>query len=204
MENAVVVRDTGEGPAVRTAVVERSVAEAMAINEWIEASGTGRIRRYRITAAGRAALKRLVAKEESARARSTGTADEAGECTTGSSAWDAARRSRKIRYNLAESPLIALARRRDKSGKPFLSDELVAAGERLREDFELAQTGQRTTQNWEAFLTGVIEQGGRTSPEPARGAEAARDRVRQALAALGPGLGDVALRCCHGAATGVY
>ena len=31
--------------------------------------------------------------------------------------------------------------------------ELVAAAERLREDFELAQMGPRVAQNWERFLT---------------------------------------------------
>ena len=40
---------------------------------------------------------------------------------------------------MAESPLAALARRRDREGERFLSDDLVHAGERLREDFELAQ-----------------------------------------------------------------
>ncbi len=58
-----------------------------------------------------------------------------------------------MRYNLAESPLTALARRRDKSGEPFLTDDLVTVGERLREDFELAQMGPRVAQNWDRFLT---------------------------------------------------
>ena len=49
-----------------------------------------------------------------------------------------------------------------KLGVPFLPEEYrrkliepaqFAAGERLREDFELAQMGPRTTQNWERFLT---------------------------------------------------
>ena len=72
---------------------------------------------------------------------------------------------------------------------------MVAAGERLREDFELAQMGPRVTQNWDRFLTT-----GRSGAMPERGlAEgpvAARARVAEALRALGPGLGDIALRCC--------
>ena len=103
---------------------------------------------------------------------------------------------RRVRYNMAESPLTALARRKDRDGQPFLSDDMVRAGERLREDFELAQMGPRVTQNWERFLTG----GGRGSFRPdsgiGDGPTGARMRVANALTDLGPGLSDVALRCC--------
>ena len=52
-------------------------------------------------------------------------------------------RPKRMRYNLSESPLTGLARRHDKDGSPFLNDELVHVGERLREDFEIAQMGLR-------------------------------------------------------------
>ena len=104
-------------------------------------------------------------------------------------------KKRGIRYNATESPLSALSRRKDKDGKPFLNPELVAAGERLREDFELAQMGPRVTQNWEKFLTGGAR--GEFSGAPGSGgSDRARERVMTALADLGPGLGDVVLRCC--------
>lgn len=195
METAVVVRDTGEGPAVRTAVVDRVVAEAMAIKEWIEASGNGRIMRYRITASGRAALRDMVAREESGRAMRTGTAaefldDDDEDTAKGETA-------RRARYTLAESPLVALARRRDRNGQPFLPEDLVAAGERLREDFELAQLGAKVAQNWQQFLTGPVDASDRRGRSGGGGgAAAARERLSAALAALGPGLGDVAVRCC--------
>ncbi len=194
METAVVVRDTGDGPAVRTAVVERMIAEAMAIKEWIEASGTGRIMRYRITSAGRAALKAMVARDESARARKAGTAaadlDEEDDDADYSGI-----AARKARYTLAESPLVALSRRRDKGGRPFLDEALVAAGERLREDFELAQVGAKVGQDWQRFLTAGTSSS-RYGSGDGGGASAARDRLAAALAALGPGLGDVTVRCC--------
>ena len=71
----------------------------------------------------------------------------------------------------------------------------MRAGERLREDFELAQMAPRVAQNWDHFLSHVDEHG---SPVVSRGydAEAARLRVLAALRDLGPGLGDVVLRCC--------
>ena len=103
---------------------------------------------------------------------------------------------RKLRYNLAESPVAALARRRDKDGQPFLAPDLVDAGERLREDFELAQMGPRVAQNWDKFLT-AGDRGSYTGDGgPAQGPRAARDRVALALRDLGPGLGDMVLRCC--------
>lgn len=105
-------------------------------------------------------------------------------------------RPKRMRYNLSESPLTALARRRDKDGSPFLDDDLVHVGERLREDFELAQMGPRVAQNWDRFLTA----GGRGGFAPdsgiGDGPSAARKRVADAMADLGAGLSDVVLRCC--------
>ncbi len=197
MDKAVVVRDLGEGGSARTAVVEAAIAQAMALKDWIACAEPGRISRYRITAAGRAALNRLMAEQES---RLRGFAEtQAGFDTGGQAeaALDAVDRDPRIktgRYLLAESPLVALARRRDKDGTPFLDETLVAAGERLREDFELAQIGPRSAQNWDHFLTGDAPAG--TAGQDGYGAEIARARVEAALRDLGPGLGDVALRCC--------
>ncbi|MEM6386374.1 MAG: DUF6456 domain-containing protein [Pseudomonadota bacterium] len=199
MENGVIVRDGPDGQTLRTAVLERSVAEAMALKDWISLASDGRITRYRITSAGRIALKRFMAEDEAARLDGTGTNDAFGdqhrewgerpEARTGT-------KRRGIRYNAAESPLSALARRTDKDGKPFLSAELVAAGERLREDFELAQMGPRITQNWEKYLTGGARAEYSSGSETGGGSETARNRVMTALTDLGPGLGDVVLRCC--------
>ena len=194
MENAVVVRETEDGRTVRTAVVERAVAEALALKDWITSQSEGRIARYRITAAGRAALKRLLAEEEAARAgfaeAATPFSDQHREMS------QAAGARGRTRYNMSESPLAMLARRRDKDGKPFLAAELVASGERLREDFELAQMGPRITQNWDRFLSGGARGVFSGDGGLAEGPKAARDRVIAALDDLGPGLGDVALRCC--------
>jgi hypothetical protein len=134
MEKAVVVRDAG-GQTVWTGVVDRPVAEAMALNDWIACDAPGRVSRYRITHAGRAALKRILADDsgdvsadQHRDIEERDEADERGRPT-----------GRRMRYNAAESPLVALSRRKDRDGRPFLSDRLLSAGERLREDFELAQ-----------------------------------------------------------------
>jgi hypothetical protein len=200
MEKAVVVRDAPDGASTRTAVVDRAIAQAMALKDWISCDEPGRISRYTITSSGRAALNRLVAEAEN---QAQGFAEmqtpfaaqhrEFGEKLVED---EEEGKPRRMRFNMAESPLTLLARRRDKEGAPFLSEDLVSAGERLREDFELAQMGPRVGQNWDRFLSG----GDRGSYAPdsgiGSGPTAARDRVAQALQDLGEGLSDVALRCC--------
>ena len=195
MDKAVIVRETPGGQTLKTAVMARQIAEAMALKDWIRASGEGRITRYQITNAGRMALKRFLAEEE---ALQVGMGEAQTPFTEQHRDWvkrNEGRKKRGVRYNAAESPLVALSRRKDKDGSPFLSPDLVAAGERLREDFELAQMGPRVTQNWDKFLTaGVRSDAGHDTG--GGGSDKARERVRKALADLGPGLGDVALRCC--------
>lgn len=195
MDVAVVVRDGEDGQALKTAKLDRRLAEAMALKEWISLASDGRIARYRINSAGRIALKKYLAEEEAARVGMGENADLHSEQHR-----DWAKRNtggdtntrRGIRYSAAESPMLALSRRKDKDGTPFLSAELVAAGERLREDFELAQLDPRAAQNWAAFLAGDGESVQPDGSGPCK----ARGRVAEALGDLGPGLGDVVLRCC--------
>ena len=201
MEKAVVVRDGASGASTRTAVVDRKVAEAMALQDWISAEQAGRITRYRITPAGRAALAEMMDDEDEP--VETGFAEAQAEFGDQHRVWgertvrdSETGQPRKVRYNLAESPLTALARRRDKDGTAFLSDDLVTAGERLREDFELAQMGPRVAQNWDRFLTGGGRGGFAQDSGVGNGPDRARARVADALKDLGPGLSDVVLRCC--------
>jgi len=194
MDKAVVVREARDGHASRTAVVDRAVAEAMALKSWIVCDAPGRILRYRITAAGRAALNRMLAEGEN---HAVGFAEAQTSfdyaCTKASGKKSGA--SRRIRYGVAETPLVALARRKDRDGRPFLSDDLVRAGERLREDFELGQLpAPARGGSWDVFLTDIADDCAALSKD-IRMADA-RARVVGALRDLGPGLGDMALRCC--------
>ncbi len=197
MDKAVVVRETAVGQSVRTGVVDREIAEAMALKDWISCGATGRIARYQITRTGRNALNHLLAEAEN---KSFGFADTQTMFTGPLSDTDetddnddSAERSKRVRYNMAETPLSALSRRKDRDGKPFLSFDLVRAGERLREDYELGQMGPQLAKNWDKFLTGSEEFSDDTLGS---GSRAARARAIGAIRDLGPGLGDVALRCC--------
>ena len=196
MERAVVMREFPDGRSARTGVVDRVVAQAFAVKEWIACRRPGRVAAYEITSVGRAALKRMLETETA-----PGLAEAASAFAGQHRDWDEREVDtgdgpRKARCNMAESPVSALGRRRDKDGKPFLEAELVQAAERLREDFECAQMGPRVAQNWDRFLTPGYRGAFRPEGGPAEGPRAARDRVAAALRDLGPGLGDVALRVC--------
>lgn len=202
MEKAVVVRDTAGGSSTRTAVVSTDVAQAMALKDWIAPAGTGRIVRYHITAAGRTALQEMLEDPELGQLDPTGLAEAPanfigkGEEVGALDLENETGRSRRIRYALAESPLSTLARRRDHKGTPFLNDTLVAAGERLREDFELAQMNGSGPQEWDHLLRSADDKASSAETKTGDAASQARARVAAALADLGPGLSDVVLRCC--------
>ena len=198
MEKAAVLRSFADGRTLRLAVIDRSVAQAFALQDWISCPKPGRVSTYVITPTGRAALKRMGADEDApgmaeAAAQFGGAGPSWGARDAGGAVDDS--EERRARYSSAESPVQVLARRRDRDGKPFLSTELVAAAEQLRMDFELAQMGPRVTQNWERFLTGA-DRGNPAADGMPGGAWDARDRVSVALRDLGPGLGDMVLRCC--------
>lgn len=200
MEKAAVLREFPDGRSARTAVLDRAVAQAFILQDWIVCRRPGRIAAYEITTVGRAALRRML-EEDDVQAAGPGLAEApqvfAGQHRDwGTRVVPEEDGPRRLRANMAESPVVALGRRRDKDGAPFLTPEQVAAGERLREDFELAQMGPRVAQNWDRFLTGGGRgdfSGGRG---PAEGPRDARERVAAALRDLGPGLGDMVLRCC--------
>ncbi len=193
LDRAAVMREIPGGTPLRIAVLDRHVAQAFALRDWIECFGRGKVARYRITEAGRAALRRRLAAR--AGSRDPGFQEQHRYWAERRLPAGVDGRPRRLRYNLAESPVTLLARRKGPDGKPFLGPELVMAAERLREDFEMAQMGPRVTQNWDRFLTGGRD-GGFADSSPAEGPMAARNRVADALRDLGPGLGDIALRCC--------
>lgn len=99
----------------------------------------------------------------------------------------------RIAVDREESPLSRLARRRDRSGRAWLSPARLAAGERLRADFTLAQMMPTVTSNWS---TGRVKGGTGGVADLTDRALAARDRVETALAAVGSDLGGVLIDVC--------
>lgn len=181
MDKAVLLREGGAGTQ-RLAVMDRPVAEVFALRGWIQCHKPGRVAQYVLAPEGRAMLRKLGAV--AAQGRAARPADVDDDDPDG-------------RFRPApETPIAILARRRDREGRPFLAPAQVIAAERLREDFEIAQLEPRTAQDWSRALTGPGTGRPGSGPIPGATPSAARARVVAALQDLGPGLGDVALRCC--------
>jgi len=181
MPKAVVTCENAEGVPQRVSVMERCVAEVMALNDWISCRNQGRVASYVISASGRAALRRYCARMGLA-FQPFGAPEEQA--------------AGRMRYGGAESPVTVLARRRDKTGRPFLEPRLVQAAERLREDFVMAQlegVALTTAQDVIEALENRAVPGPNIAPP---GTKAAGQRVLAVLRDLGPGLDDMALRCC--------
>jgi len=191
LNKAVVVRDGAGDTSTRTAVVDAQIAEAMALKGWIKAGADARVLKYKITPLGRSTLSHLLAEEESRRSNHVLQLVSDADAPVGSSE----DRRRLGRIATVESPLIGLARRKDRDGSFFLSHDLVSSGERLREDFELAQVGVEAPIDWESFLSASVVEASASSVD-LQALNASGQRVVNALQDLGPGLADVVLRCC--------
>ena len=98
----------------------------------------------------------------------------------------AARRGRRsVTINLAESPLCWL------HARGHLSDRLLAAGERLRSDYERARLAPSITMRWDAVR---IRGSGDDGLSPTERQIAAKRRFDGAIGAAGKGLEDVLWR----------
>ncbi len=107
---------------------------------------------------------------------------------------------REVLVNLKENPLMWLARRKDASGRPYLEAHHVAAGERLRQDYETACMQPQITASWNPALVaadrGRLKSGPRDPFPFAERVMAARQRVHGALESIGAELADVAVAVC--------
>ena len=99
-----------------------------------------------------------------------------------------------------ETPLQWLRRRKDKSGRPLLTETQFQAGEKLAQDYRHAGLQPRVTANWSALAPGQRTR--RSAPgagvEMRDAVVAARQRVNRALDAVGPELAGILVDvCCH-------
>lgn len=193
VEDAVVVTDAGGDRPVRRAVVGRDAVEELALREFVAGEQTGRLMRYRITAAGRAEAGRLIAARESRRA----ALDPAAENSNVALFSGPGPRPEGAPHSAgAEAPLEVLARRKRADGEVWLPRALTDAAQRFRESWEIARIGGGLTEDWEELVSGAVSGAG-----GARGAgrHDAAAGLAEAIRALGPDLAETVLRCvCQG------
>jgi hypothetical protein len=106
---------------------------------------------------------------------------------------------RELTVNGAENPLVWLRHRKDRSGKPFISQAELDAGEQFRHDYELAQLEPATTANWQAFLRPSKRRGAgipQVQADLSNRALAAKQRFNKAVDALGSELSPIAVEVC--------
>lgn len=103
----------------------------------------------------------------------------------------------RVTINEAESPLAWLARRKGRNGQPLIAPDRLQAGERLRAEFTRAQLTPRVTSNWTAAVAQGPRGGGAMGAAALTDAViSARERVRQALDAVGPEFAGLLLDVC--------
>lgn len=149
---------------------------------WIVADAEGS-RLWRLTIEGAAAIRRVLS-EPGEPSPAPAPAASLGAVLPG--------------YDPDESPLAWLRRRRDKDGRPMISEDEFRAGERLRAELWRAEMTPRTTTNWSAFGMGGHGGGGGAGAGVAisDGAAAAQARVRAALDAVGTDLQGILVDTC--------
>jgi Domain of unknown function (DUF6456) len=105
---------------------------------------------------------------------------------------------RQVTVNETESPLGWLRSRKDRNGRPLISDAQYGAGERLRADYWFARRSQRVTSNW--TTPAPSDRSRRAAPSDAASLRddviAAKERVARALNAVGPELSGVLIDVC--------
>lgn len=167
-----------------TISVEGAALEALARAGCTEPAGDAALR---LTAAGRAAYARL---------RETGEPFLLQHGELGATTVATPEGPQAVAVNLSESPLARLSRLKDRSGKPFLDEDLVGAGERFRTDYERGMLMPRLGVNW-ASLGGAGAGGpGGSAADLTDAAMAARIRVDRAVEAVGPELAGLLVDVC--------
>lgn len=161
MEKAVVVRESDDGFTHRTAVTPVDVAQSMAIKGWIVARQIGRLSKYTLTPTGRSVIAEAQIPQISS--------------------------SPAKRNYPAETPIMVLARRKDKNGNPYLDKDQVRMAERIREDYEIAAVSAQEIMAW-AGIQKLVEH--QTDLHPTL------VRLVKVFDILGPSMAETVYRCC--------
>lgn len=175
----------GAGSAVRLELPARVEAVLLA-----EDLASRRGQEYTLTESGRAWLRRRAARQDPFR--------EQHQIIDTAVLERGSKRERRVTVNASESPLGWLRSRKDRSGRPLITPEQFAAGERLRADHWRAHLSPRVTPNWGASAPSRRTRRSGASPAHSIADDviAAKTRFARAIEAVGPELAGVLVAVC--------
>jgi len=173
------------GPLRQGIRVAKSLVDICLRQDWLERSGED----LALSEVGRAMLRRAEAGDDEFRQQHQLRGAQLKEI-------DGTRRP--VLVNDAESPLGWLKSRKDRIGRPLISDQQFEAGERLRADYWFARLSTRVTANWSALAPSDRTRRGAPSSAADLRDEviAAKERVMRAIEAVGPELAGVLIDIC--------
>jgi hypothetical protein len=165
--------------------VPKSLVDFCLRQDWLERSGNDLV----LSDAGRAMLRRSEAGDDAFREQHQKRAVQLR---------DIGGTRRPVLVNEVESPLGWLKSRKDRNGRPLISDQQFEAGERLRADYWFARLSPRVTANWAVLApSGRMRRGAPSSAADMRDEViAAKERVMRAIEAVGPELAGVLIDIC--------
>lgn len=169
--------------------VPASVLEKFGAAELLEINAD----RAHLSLVGQSFAKRLRAQSESG---AVGESFAAQHQVRRNEVREVSGKKQTVTVNKAESPLWWLRARKDKSGAPLISDMQFAAGERLRQDWEMAQLGPRVCMSWSDSPPERGRRGAPAGPDLPPGALRAKERLTAAIDHCGSGLSDILIRVC--------
>jgi hypothetical protein len=184
--DAVIVRSVRNGVSLGAGRFPSNAAEALVRSDlatWSDEAGAGRLR---LSAVGRARLRRADVAPEAFRRQH-------GEVVEAEIGGEGGRQA--VALDASESPLVWLSRRRDRGVEPLIDPAAYEAGERLRRDLTLAAILPRVTVGWDR----AAGPSGGPPRDPAGGTDAAiaaRQRATAALEAVGADFADLLLDLC--------
>jgi hypothetical protein len=187
-DGALILRAESAGVSLGGGRHPARAGDELVRHDLAERAGTLGRDAIRISPAGRARLRRRMARDREARFFEQHREVVETEI-------ELAGAKQRVRFDASESPLEWLRRRRDRDGAPLVDERSYEAGERLRRDLTAALMLPSITVDWSRPSVDVSRSPGEAGAV-SDAVVGARQRVGKALDALGPDFSGLLVDLC--------